>query len=87
MDHLDKYVANRSERDPEFRAEFEAEQALLALIRARQTANLTQEDVAKALEVSQPYIAQIEKGSRKPGYLFLFRYATVVGASIRIVPE
>ena len=84
MDDLEKYIAERSERDPEFKAAYEAEAALLALVRARQTANMTQKDVADALHVSQPYIAQIERGSRKPGYLLLFRYANAVGASIRV---
>lgn len=84
MDDLDRYVAERSERDPDFKAAYEAEAALLALVRARQTANLTQKDVADALHVSQPYIAQIERGSRTPSYLLLFRYANVVGATIQI---
>lgn len=84
MDDLQNYIDGRSKRDPEFKAEYEAEAAMLALVRARQDANLTQKDVAEALHVSQPYIAQIERGSRTPGYLFLFKYASVVGASIQI---
>lgn len=86
MDDLDKYVTERIERDPEFSAAYEAEKALLGLVRARQQANLTQKEVADALHVSQPYIAQIENGSRKPGYLLLFRYATAVGAQIKVMP-
>ena len=74
----------RSGRDPEFKAEYEAEGALLALVRARQSANMTQKDVADALHVTQPYIAQIERGTRTPGYMFMFRYASVVGATIQI---
>jgi transcriptional regulator with XRE-family HTH domain len=84
MDDLDRYVAERSARDPEFRSAHEADRALLELVRARQMANMTQKDVAEALHVSQPYIAQIERGTRAPGYRFLFRYATAVGASIRV---
>ncbi|MEI7985293.1 MAG: helix-turn-helix transcriptional regulator [Armatimonadota bacterium] len=84
MDELQSYIDDRSMRDPEFKAEYEAEAAMLALVRARQEANMTQKDVADALQVSQPYIAQIERGSRTPGYLFLFKYASVVGASIHI---
>jgi DNA-binding XRE family transcriptional regulator len=84
MDDLKRYIADRSERDPEFKAEYEAEAAMLALVRARQAAQLTQQDVAEALHVSQPYIAQIERGTRTPGYLFLFKYAGVVGATIQI---
>jgi DNA-binding XRE family transcriptional regulator len=84
MDELQNYIDDRSKREPEFKAEYEAEAAMLALVRARQGANMTQKDVAEALHVSQPYIAQIERGSRTPGYLFLFKYASVVGASIQI---
>ncbi len=87
MDHLGQYIKDRSERDPEFKAEYEAESALLSLVRARELANLTQSDVAKALHVSQPYIAQIERGTRKPGYLLLFRYANAVGAEIHVTPR
>jgi DNA-binding XRE family transcriptional regulator len=84
MDDLDRYVAERSLGDADFKAKHEAERALLELVRARQASNMTQKDVADALHVSQPYIAQIESGSRKPGYLLLFRYATAVGASIQV---
>ena len=84
-DDLDRYVAKRSAVDPEFKAAHEAEMALLDLVRARQEAKMSQRDVAEALHVSQPYIAQIESGTRKPGYLLLFRYATVVGAHIRVM--
>lgn len=87
MDDLDRHIALECERSPEFKAAYEAESALLALVRARQMAKLTQKDVADALHVSQPYIAQIENGSRKPGYLLLFRYANAVGASIQIAPR
>ncbi len=87
MDDLDRYIEERCARDSEFKAAYEAESALLALVRARQEANLTQKEVAEALHVSQPYIAQIENGSRKPGYLLLFRYAGVVGARIQVSPE
>jgi DNA-binding XRE family transcriptional regulator len=84
MDDLDRHIASECERSPEFKAAYDAESALLALVRARQSANLSQKDVAESLHVSQPYIAQIENGTRKPGYLLLFRYANAVGASIQI---
>ena len=87
MVDLDRHIAIECERSPEFKAAYEAESAMLALVRARQTANLTQKDVAETLHVSQPYIAQIENGTRKPGYMLLFRYANAVGASIQIAPE
>ncbi|CAN5553306.1 hypothetical protein BH11ARM2_BH11ARM2_16250 [soil metagenome] len=81
---LQRHIAIECDRSPEFKAAYEAEKTLLALVRARQEANLTQQDVAEALHVSQPYIAQIENGSRKPGYMLLFRYAGVVGARIQV---
>ena len=42
MDDLTKYIDEKSARDPILRAEYEAEAALLVLIRARQAANMTQ---------------------------------------------
>jgi len=77
----------RIRRSPEFKAAYEAGSALLALVRSRQTANLTQKEVAETLHVSQPYIAQIENGTREPGYMLLFRYANAVGATIHVIPE
>ena len=59
MGDLERHIAMECDRSPEFKAAYEAEAALLALVRARQTANLTQKDVAEALHVSQPYIAQL----------------------------
>jgi len=85
MDDLDRHIAKERERSPEFKAAYEAEKALLDLVRARHQAKMSQRDVAEALHVSQPYIAQIESGARKPGYLLLFRYASVVGADIRVI--
>jgi transcriptional regulator with XRE-family HTH domain len=87
MSDLRKHIAERCAESSEFKAAYEAESALLALVRARQTANLTQKDVAEVLHVTQPYIAQIENGTRKPGYLLLFRYASAVGASIEVTSK
>ena len=77
-------MEKRSAEDPEFKAEHEAETALLALIRARQEAKLTQEDVAKALHVSQPYIAQIGRGTRPANLMLMVRYAHAVRMRIEI---
>ena len=87
MDDPGQHVKMECERSPEFKAAYEAECAILALVRARQSANLTQKEVAEKLHVSQPYIAQLENGTRKPGYLLLFRYASAVGARIQIAQE
>ena len=51
--------------EPEFRAIYEAEaskkELWLQLVEARQTAGLTQEEVARRLGVSQAQVARIEK--------------------------
>ena len=84
MSWIDGYIEKRSAEDPEFKAEYEAEAALLALVRARQASKLTQEDVARALHVSQPYIAQIERGMRPASLTLMVRYAHAVGATIQV---
>ena len=87
MSWIERYVVDRSARDPEFKTGFEEEAALLALVRARTAADLTQKDVADALHVSQPYIAQVERGSKPMSLSLLVRYAEVVGVSIRFAPN
>jgi DNA-binding XRE family transcriptional regulator len=84
MTWIKRYADKRSAKDAKFKAAYEEEQALLGLIRARQQANLTQQDLAKTLKVSQPYIAQIERGSKPVSLSFMVRYAHAVGASVQI---
>jgi transcriptional regulator with XRE-family HTH domain len=48
---------------------------------------LTQQKLATALHVSQPYIAQIERGSKPMSLSFMVRYANAVGATIQITPR
>ena len=86
MSWIKKYAEERSARDPEFKVAYEEEMALLALIRARNAAELSQKDVADALHVSQPYIAQVERGSRPMSLSLMVRYANAVGASIEVKP-
>jgi len=87
MTWIKKYAEKRSAQDARFKAAYEEEQALLGLVRARQQANLTQQDLATTLKVSQPYIAQIERGSKPISLSFLVRYANAVGASVQIAPQ
>jgi len=84
MTWIKQYSEKRSAKDPEFKAAYEEEAALLGLVRARQVANLTQQNLAKTLRVSQPYIAQIERGSKPMSLSFMVRYANAVGATIQI---
>ena len=87
MTWIKQYAEKRSAKDPKFKAAYEEEAALLGLVRARQRSNLTQQNLAKTLRVSQPYIAQIERGSKPISLSFMVRYANAVGATIQITPQ
>lgn len=87
MTWIRKYAEKRSAKDAKFKASYEEETALLALVRARQNANLTQQNIADTLKVSQPYIAQIERGSKPVSLSFLVRYANAVGARVQIASQ
>lgn len=60
----------RELRDPEFAAYYGADQAKLqlafSLVNAREKIGLTQKQVAERLDVSQPYVAKLEKGDANP---------------------
>lgn len=84
MSWIKKLIAEESAASPEFKAAYEEEAALLALVRARNAAGLTQKAVADALNVSQPYIAMVERGSKPMSLSLMLRYANVVGATVRI---
>lgn len=85
MNKLRRYAAERSARDPEFKAAYEAEMAVMELIRARKAKGLTQTDMANRLHVSQPYLAQIEGMTKKLNAELLFRYAAELGLSLKVV--
>jgi transcriptional regulator with XRE-family HTH domain len=57
-------------KDPEFAEMYGADRTKssfgLAILHARQNANMTQKQFSEKLGVSQPYIAQIESGETNP---------------------
>lgn len=71
--------------DPEFKAAYEAEMALMDLVRARKAMGLSQTDMADRLHVSQPYLAQIEGMTKKLNAGLMFRYAAELGLSLKVV--
>jgi ribosome-binding protein aMBF1 (putative translation factor) len=75
-------------KEPEFRAEYQAleeEFALAsALIEARSTAGMTQEQVARAMGTTQAVIARLEGGRVKPSTRTLERFAKATGTRLRI---
>lgn len=86
MTWIEKYAKERSERDPEFKAGYDEEMALLALVRARNQAAMSQKDLAERLNVSQPYIAQVERGTKPMSLSLLMRYARAVGVTVSVQP-
>lgn len=86
MSWIKNLIAEECRNSPDFKAAYEEESALLALVRARNAAELSQRDLAEALKVSQPYIAQVERGSKPMSLSLMVRYANAVGASIEIKP-
>lgn len=75
-------------KDPEFAAEYEAleeEFALAAaLIKARSAAQMTQDDVARAMGTTQTVIARLESGRQMPSTRTLQRFAKATGSRLRI---
>lgn len=85
MSDLKKFIEREIERSPEFKVEYELESARLALVRARTKQGISQAELAERLGVSQPRIAQVERGSKPMSALFMMRYASEVGAKVQIV--
>ena len=73
---------------PEYVAEYDAleeEFALAnALIKARANAEMTQQDVAKAMGTTQAVVARLESGRSMPSTRTLRRYAEATGTKLRI---
>lgn len=83
--------------DPEVKAEYDALepefQILDELLKAREEAGFTQEEVAKRMGTSRPAVARIEAGGgskrHSPSIATLRKYADAVGCKlqIKLVPK
>lgn len=75
-------------KDPAFRAAYDAledEFALAAaLIKARDDADMTQEQVAEAMGTTQAVVARLEGGRIRPTTRTLERFAKATGTKLRI---
>lgn len=84
-------VAREWMQDPEFKAAYDAleeEFALAsALIEARASAGLTQEEVAQRMGTTQAVIARLESGRVKHSTRTLERFARATGTRLRITFE
>jgi len=74
--------------EPEYVAAYEALDdeftMASALIKARSNADMTQEQVAKAMGTTQAVIARLEGGKLKPSTRTLERFAKATGTKLRI---
>ena len=85
-------IVGKMLNDPEVKAEYDAlepEFELLdELLKARDEAGLTQEDVAKRMGTSRPAVARIEAGGgtkrHSPSIATLRKYAEAVGCKLQI---
>lgn len=81
-------VAKEWFKDPEFVAAYDAleEEFALAesLIRARAMADMTQEQVARAMGTTQAQVAKMESGRTMPSTRTLQRFAEATGTRLRI---
>jgi transcriptional regulator with XRE-family HTH domain len=84
---LDNYVAEQLQ-DPDFRAEWEAQEPAYQIARLRILRGLTQEQLAERVGTKQPSIARLESGKGESKLSFLRRVAEALDARIevRVVP-
>ncbi len=91
MDDLDKYVADRSERDPEFREAYEELQPEYAIkeaiVRARVEDGITQAELAERMGMKQPAVARMETGPFDPRLTTLRKLASALGVRFEIGAE
>jgi ribosome-binding protein aMBF1 (putative translation factor) len=84
---VDEWAKERM-KEPSFKAAYDAleeEFALAtALIKARADADMTQEQVAKAMGTTQAVVARLESGRVLPSTRTLERFAKATGTRLRI---
>jgi len=89
-DDLDRFIAEQTERNPEFPRSLEAAQArrqLLGRLTARRRAlRIHQRDIAERLQTNQAAIARLEKGEHDPKLSTLTCYAAAVHMRLEVSP-
>jgi transcriptional regulator with XRE-family HTH domain len=78
-----KWMKNKAYRDAHKALEPEFDLAR-AVIKARVTAGLTQEQLAERMETTQSAIARLESGRNRPSTQTLTRLATATGTRLKI---
>jgi ribosome-binding protein aMBF1 (putative translation factor) len=86
-----KVLFDEWDKDPEFRAAYDALEEEFALasavIGARAYANLSQAELAERMNTSQSAIARLESGRSRPSTATLSKLAAATGTKLRIVLE
>lgn len=87
MSDFRKYLEKQMD-DPEFKAEYEAQQpefeAVRAVISARLACHMTQKELAERSGLRQSNISRIESGSASPTVETLSRIAAGLGKQLKI---
>jgi len=88
MSDLKKYIAKRKKNDAEFAESFEEgfENFKIGVLlrQARESAGITQDEVAKKLQTKKSAISRIENHSEDIRLSTLRRYAEALGKQIRL---
>ena len=83
-----KQFKDEQMKNPEFAKEYEALQpefdVMQAIINARISQNLTQEELAKRSGINQADISKLENGTRNPSVNLLKRLANSMGMTLKI---
>ena len=87
MRTFDDMLSNQL-KDEEFRKEYEAIQpemdVIRAIVNARTSQNLTQNELAKRTGINQADISKLENGTRNPSINLLKRLAEGMGMNLKI---
>ena len=88
MSDVKRYIQKRTEKDMEFAQNYEAGYANfkigVILRQARESAGLTQEEMARRLKTKKSSISRIENHADDVRLSTLRRYADAVGANLQI---
>ena len=83
-----KIIKKQQMQDPELVREYEAIQpemdVIRAIVNARTSQNLTQNELAKRTGINQADISKLENGTRNPSVNLLKRLAEGMGMSLKI---
>ena len=74
----------RQMNDPAFKREYDALEWEFALISARQSSGLTQQELSERTGITQADISKIETGRGNPSVKTLQRIASALGKTLRI---